>query len=103
MKRVEVDLSDSVYARLREMTLARGESVTSFLTTLAYREARALQHDEVAILWAQGFTDRQIAYELGWTNIRVANRRRAYNLPANRPQSRRPLRVVTASEKESRG
>lgn len=82
---VPVELSPGVYARLRDLSHARGETVTSLLEAAAYRIARRdITTDEVGVLWSMGFTDRQIAYELDWTNHKVAAARQRLQLPANK-------------------
>lgn len=96
MKRVQFDLTDPVHTAVWQVAAAREESVESVFITFAYRLIRLMEHDEVGILWAQGFTDQQIANELGWTKIRVATRRQKFQLPANRALKRRP-RVVAGA------
>lgn len=91
---VPITLADSVHRALNDVATARGESVTSFLESLAYRIARGVQGtDEVALLWALGFTDKQIAFELGRTNHSVAQRRQRLRLPANRTTKQTVRRV----------
>lgn len=90
MKEIQIEVVESVYARLTMLATARGETVTDLLETSAYRMSRLnLATDEVGVLWAQGHTDAEIGRMLGWTNLRVSARRRALQLPANRPQPKR--------------
>lgn len=43
--------------------------------------------DPVVSRWREGWTDKQIAADLGWTNSQVSDRRRRVGLPANSRKS----------------
>jgi len=81
---VSYELPASVYVRIEQIAQARGENVETFLQQIAYRITRASDHDDLVILWSMGWSDKEIADELGIPRSNIADRRRDRGLPANR-------------------
>lgn len=83
----QVDVPDEVFwklaARAEEFDM-RVPDYTAELVTAASKTKTPMETDPVVVLWRLGMCDADIARELNRSNASVAERRRGYNLPANR-------------------
>lgn len=83
----QVAIPERTFWQLAERAELLDMRVPDYLADLAMAAAVGkvpTDTDPVVVLVRQGLTDREIARELGWTNLAVATRRRQYGMPANR-------------------
>lgn len=84
--KVELDLPDKAFYRLAAGAEQYGMTTAELIADLTLAAIRRIPEggaDPVVARWRKGWPDKQIAADLNLTNLRVANVRRKYGLPAN--------------------
>lgn len=82
-----VHLDPKLFWRLAEVAERHDMRVDEYLAELAAQAALRRGSDGldcVTVRWRRGWTDKQIAADLGWTNEAVATKRRALGFPPNK-------------------
>lgn len=106
MKRLELDVPDSVYETLRAMAHPNGSTVTAIATGAIVQRAREFGRPiarQVFELHAQQLTTSEIAQALGLTNHQVSAELHKLALSANpRPKAEKPRSPRARTRKEAR-
>lgn len=83
---INLQLPPKAVSRLADEADQYGMTVAELVADLTLVWIRRIPEgaaDPIVARWRKGWTDKQIAADLDLTNLRVANVRRKYGLPAN--------------------